>query len=514
MFKIKIRSAESINGNVAPGFAAAWKTLEAALDEIFKGNVNNLSFERLYHTVYVIVLRKQGTELYDSLRDSVCVRLRNSKETIINSDRTSLLNDFLCLWEKQCQSLRLISDVTMYLDRVYCKENRKPFVFDMGLQLFRDNIMMELKDDIHSLMIQQINSARLGQKDSSLAQLKEVVELMEMLSSSEETYFQHNFEPFLLEETQAFYKDFMKSKRGIADAYIRSVKSQLELESELCNNFLNSDTCLKVTKLVEGILISENITFLAGEVLSELLREGDYATLELLFQLCHEPKDKSHLLKQVSSHFVKEGMGIEEDRTIKKKGQVAFKWITDVLQLKKKYEDMISLVGEEDTTKQSVIGQSLATFLNQNGRKTAEYLAIYMDTLLRLPASAENISKESLEECTAIFKALREKDIFERVYKQQLSKRLLQQRSSLKVEKQVISKMKEEVGSTFTSKLEGMFRDMMISQSYNAKFQQSYGAPFPYEANVLTSTCWPFQGVNADEEEVVLPTDLERLKLA
>ena len=63
-----------------------------------------------------------------------------------------------------------------------------------------------------------------------------------------------------------------------------------------------------------------------------------------------------------------------------------------------------------------------------------------------------------------LFRYLEEKDVFERYYKQHLAKRLLQNKSaSDDAEKNMISRLKTECGCQFTCKLEGMFKDISVS---------------------------------------------------
>ena len=63
------------------------------------------------------------------------------------------------------------------------------------------------------------------------------------------------------------------------------------------------------------------------------------------------------------------------------------------------------------------------------------------------------------------------KDYFEAFYKKALSKRLLMGRSaSVDAEKAMLSKLKNECGSGFTQKLEGMFKDMEISKELSIAF--------------------------------------------
>ena len=65
------------------------------------------------------------------------------------------------------------------------------------------------------------------------------------------------------------------------------------------------------------------------------------------------------------------------------------------------------------------------------------------------------------------------KDVFEAFYKKDLAKRLLVGKSaSVDAEKSMLSKLKQECGAAFTSKLEGMFKDMELSKDVLLHFKQ------------------------------------------
>lgn len=72
-----------------------------------------------------------------------------------------------------------------------------------------------------------------------------------------------------------------------------------------------------------------------------------------------------------------------------------------------------------------------------------------------------------------LFRFIHGKDVFEAFYKKDLAKRLLVGKSaSVDAEKAMLSKLKQECGGGFTSKLEGMFKDMELSKDINIAFKQ------------------------------------------
>lgn len=96
------------------------------------------------------------------------------------------------------------------------------------------------------------------------------------------------------------------------------------------------------------------------------------------------------------------------------------------------------------------------------------------------------------------------KDVFEAFYKKDLAKRLLVGKSaSVDAEKSMLSKLKQECGGAFTSKLEGMFKDMELSRDIMLQFKQVSIKIVPTHRWVIvyfiarrrvlinTCNCWP-----------------------
>jgi cullin-4 len=165
------------------------------------------------------------------------------------------------------------------------------------------------------------------------------------------------------------------------------------------------------------------------------------------------------------------------------------------------------------------------TFINARANRPAELVAKYIDGALRavraLVSSASSriiflifsflappafpsqgnkgTSEEELEtlleRVLILFRYISGKDVFEAFYKKDLAKRLLLGKSaSIDAEKSMIAKLKAECGAAFTTKLEGMFKDVETSRDVAAAFRASPAArrvPAGTEVavSVLTAGC-------------------------
>lgn len=131
-----------------------------------------------------------------------------------------------------------------------------------------------------------------------------------------------------------------------------------------------------------------------------------------------------------------------------------FKIVEDLLEFKKKSEELISRVFSEkeylDLFK-SAVKEGFEYFLNIDPNKIAEYLAKYLDFHLKKSSGQTGITDEKLEqlinEVIQLFRYVKAKDVFEEFYTRGLCRRLLLKKSaSYEAERSMISKLKTECG--------------------------------------------------------------------
>lgn len=168
----------------------------------------------------------------------------------------------------------------------------------------------------------------------------------------------------------------------------------------------------------------------------------------------------------------------------------------------------------------SAVNEAFERFINSFS-KSAEYISLYVDKLLRkdFKTTSDDEIDTKLDSIMTLFRYLNEKDVFERYYKQHLTKRLLHAKTvSSDAERSFISKMKTECGYLYTSKMEVMFNDMKLSEDttrlFRAKVEKEKidmkGVDF--SVSVLTTMSWPISpkdpsvsGADKGKSDVILP---------
>lgn len=121
-----------------------WTLLKSAIQEIQKKNNSGLSFEELYRNAYTMVLHKYGERLYTGLKEVVTQHLENKvREDVLRSLHNNFLQTLNLAWNDHQTSMVMIRDILMYMDRVYVQQNDVDNVYNLGLIIFRDQVILK-----------------------------------------------------------------------------------------------------------------------------------------------------------------------------------------------------------------------------------------------------------------------------------------------------------------------------------------------------------------------------------
>lgn len=455
------------------------------------------------------------------------------------------------IWSDHCLCTRMISDILMYLDRVYSREAGLPLVYDSGLILFRDNLIRNPEFQVGSYLykniISEIQKERRGEMIDRLA-IKPIISMLESLPSGQridsESLYQADFEPLLETASAEFFDNAAEvlTENGIeASSYIHKVRQWLEEETLRTNMYLPQSTLLRIMPVIENTLITQRIEKVINEQNTGLVfwcENEKYDDLGLLYGLVGRIDDQYDCIRSaLSAKLLQDGRGLnrmiqmmtEEAKEAKSKGNkeraqalsptnIAINWISKVLDLKKRYDEILKQSFKNNKGFEMTIDNAFSQFINEN-KKVSEFLSLYIDDHLKKSFKGKNDEEveEVLEQTIMVFRFIGDKDLFEMYYKAHLAKRLLSNRSvSEEIEKTFISKIQREVGTALTSKLEGMFRDMRISRDTMAHFRTAKQSgeiqtSMDINVNVLTTTCWP-NGVANSSTTCILPPEVDSAK--
>ncbi|GMH01712.1 hypothetical protein Nepgr_003551 [Nepenthes gracilis] len=486
---------------VDPQYAdKTWKILEHAIHEIYNHNASGLSFEELYRNAYNMVLHKFGEKLYSGLVLTMTTHLKEISKSVEAAHGGSFLEELNRKWADHNKALQMIRDILMYMDRTFVPSTHKTPVHDLGLNLWRDNVIHS--SNIQTRLLNTILELILRERTGEVINRGLMRNIIEMLMDLGSTVYQEDFEKPFLEVSADFYR--LESQQYIeccdCGDYLKKAERRLNEEIERVTHYLDAKSESKITNVVEKEMIAnhmQRLVHMENSGLVNMLLDDKYEDLGRMYNLFRRvPNGLSTIRDVMTSHVRDTGKQLVTDPE-RVKDPVEF--VQRLLDEKDKYDMIISLAFSNDKTFQNALNSSFEYFINLNAR-SPEFISLFVDDKLRkgLKDFSEEDVETVLDKVMMLFRYLQEKDVFEKYYKQHLAKRLLSGKTlSDEAERSLVVKLKTECGYQFTCKLEGMFTDMKTSQDTMQGFYASQGAEIgdgpALVVQVLTTGSWPTQ---------------------
>ncbi|AEO53813.1 hypothetical protein MYCTH_2295637 [Thermothelomyces thermophilus ATCC 42464] len=457
-------------------------------------------------------------------------------------------------WEDHNMSMNMVADILMYLERTYVAESRRPSIFAATIGLFRDHILRNdlggaseqldrpfvIFDILNAVVLDLINMERDGDIiDRNL--LRQITSMLESLYETDEEIentklYLTVFEPRFLSASRDFYKNECEKllREGNASAWLRHTQRRLREERDRCETTLSILTTDKIASVVEQELIVAKLNdFLAmeGSGMKSMIDNDRYEDLSILYQLISRVDKTKQALRTILQSRVME-LGLEIEQTLKNtdfsasaaagaeaedgaegggktKAQplsaaaqqtaAAIKWVDDVLQLKDKFDNLSKTCFNDDLVLQSAVTKSFSEFINMFNR-SSEFVSLFIDDSLKrgLKGKSDEDVEIVLQKAIVLLNYLADRDMFERYYQKHLARRLLHNKSEVHIEKELVRRMRAELGNHFTAKFEGMFKDMELSKDLSESYRDHVRGLGDADTknidlgiHVLTTNNWP-----------------------
>ena len=448
------------------------------------------------------------------------------------------------------------------------------------MALFRDNVLrVPVRPDSPTTVANVLESTVLFliqlERDGHMIDRPLIRKCVNMLEGLYETIVEEEteklyvttFEPQFLNASVAFYQKegTRLLEEGDAMTFCRQTLKRIAEEEERCNVTLAPGTKSKINEVIDRELISPNIgevVRMEGTGVRHMLDQKQFDGLRDLYMLnARVDGKKSVLTQEVRARIVELGQAIntmslapppdptqatnsanldstkrtkdqkkeksaEKERPVNAQTASAIKWVDEILALKRQFDNVWLHSFQSDQTLLKSIDDSFGEFINRNIR-SSEFLSLFFDENLKkgVKGKTEDEVDALLDNGILLLRYIKDKDLFETYYKKHLARRLLMKKSaSMDAERQMISKMKMEVGNQFTQRIEAMFKDMTISQDLTTSYKQHMSRTNAadddrpdLEVHVLTSTMWPLDvmGKHKDKMEAppcIYPQQIKTLK--
>lgn len=511
-----------------------WASMQQGIQKLIRllegqqeSQFNAEQYMMLYTTIYNMCTQKPpydySEQLYQRYKDAFNTYINDMVLPSLHEHRDEvLLKELLKRWENHKVMVRWLSRFFNYLDRYYVLRHSLHPLKDVGLLCFRDRVYSEVKRNARAALLRQIERERDGDMiDRSL--LKNILDIFIEVGMGNMDHYERDFEEVMLTETGGYYK--RKAAEWInqdsCPDYMLKAEECLRLEEERVDNYLHASTKPKLLKQVEEEVLRKYENDLLQKEHSgcaALLRDDKTEDLARMYRLFSRiSKGLDPISDCFREHVESEGMKLvkqvaeaveakkEKDAGKPSKdsgGSHEQQYVRQVIALHDKYLAYVSTCFANSSLFHKALKEAFEGFCNKNvaGSTSAELMANFCDNILKKGGS-EKLSDEAIDETldkvVKLLAYISDKDLFAEFYRKRLARRLLQDKSaSDDHERSILTRLKQQCGAQFTSKMEGMVTDLALAREKQQSFEEwkqqtERQLPIDISVTVLTTGFWP-----------------------
>nr|CCA24461.1 PREDICTED: similar to Cullin4B (CUL4B) isoform 3 pu [Albugo laibachii Nc14] len=531
--KLTIRPLKKIPSIPKSFEEESWQKLHAAIVAVQKKEAISFSREELYRLVEDVCTWKLAANLYTKLQSCcacfIAESVRNlgrfihcslpnssistyiAKNSSLRQGASAFLERVAVLWEDHCNNMLAIRMIFLYLDRTYVMQTPHILsIWEMGLMLLRVEFQNcpQVEQHLIACLLILIEKERNGESIHHHF----LRTLIKMLSSLQ--LYHNKFEiPFITASEQYYTTEGNQLVEQVSvSQFLIHVEKRLEEEQDRVIQYLDSTSTKKsLIHVVEVKLLKPHVDTLLEKGFENLVKEKRVEDLKRAYMLFSRI-DAIQILKVAFGECLRKHVTSLVTAT----GNASL--VEKLLQTKKDADTVLKNAFSGQQEFSFVLKKSMETAINIQSSRPAELIAKYVDAKLRTgnKGGSETQIEALLDDVIVLFRYIQSKDVFEAFYKKDLAKRLLLGKSaSFDLEKLMLSKLRTECGSSFTNKLEGMFKDIDLSQNVATQFQNHSASraaldkmndPVDLHVQVLTTGFWPpYAAVEINLPSVLVP---------
>ncbi|KOM33528.1 hypothetical protein LR48_Vigan01g308400 [Vigna angularis] len=506
--------------------------LKNILEGLPETQFSSEDYMMLYTTIYNMCTQKPphdySQQLYDKYRESF-------EEYIVSTVLPSLrekhdefmLRELVKRWANHKIMVRWLSRFFHYLDRYFIARRSLPPLNEVGLTCFRDLVYKEVNGKVRDAVISLINKVFLLMKidqeregeQIDRALLKNVLDIFVEIGMGQMDHYENDFETAMLKDTSAYYS--RKASNWILEDscpdYMLKAEECLKREKDRVAHYLHSSSEPKLLEKVQHELLSVYANQLLEKEHSgchALLRDDKVEDLSRMFRLFSKiPRGLDPVSSIFKLHVTTEGMALvkqAEDAASNKKAEkkdiVGLQeqvFVRKVIELHDKYLAYVNDCFQNHTLFHKALKEAFEVFCNKGvaGSSSAELLASFCDNILKKGGSeklSDEAIEETLEKVVKLLAYISDKDLFAEFYRKKLARRLLFDKSANDDhERSILTKLKQQCGGQFTSKMEGMVTDLTLAKENQTSFEEylsnnpNADPGIDLTVTVLTTGFWP-----------------------
>ena len=449
-----------------------------------------------------------------------------SKETNVN-----LIDAFIKHTEHITFLSYWMNRIFCYLDRFYTKAKCKITLAKNALTLYTENFFNQFKNNIFIEVNKLIREDRQGIREYR-PKIKIVMRIIKDLdyefpklikennkiswiqekenSKGTEIAIQNDwYENYFLGDTLKFSRD--KGKADVqtlsAPEYIVSQLKYLDEEYERQREFINEKFHNKINDINYQNLIGDHMKEIASmdtgiKKMLETKNDVQLTNLYKLFKLY--PASLVEITEEFQPYIKSRGNTLYENKELSKDPK---KFIPELISLKKEMDKLVLECFENNNTFQDVKNKAFSLFMKKD--VYAKQLSNYADFCMRngFKGKSQEEIDHTLNDIIDLFKCLNSKLVFQNESNKKMSERLIKKLSlSTLSERLFITKLKQEAGVTYVSKMQEMMNDLEKNKNETESYKSMphKGAPngIKLDITVISQSAWEVSKKNMEKIEM------------
>ncbi|CAN6690524.1 unnamed protein product [Malus baccata var. baccata] len=482
--------------------------LKRILEGLPEPQFSSEEYMMLYTTIYNMCTQKPpndySQQLYDKYREAFEEYITSTVLPALREKHDEfMLRELVKRWANHKLMVRWLSRFFHYLDRYFIARRSLPALNEVGLTCFRDLVYREVNANARIAVIDLIDKEREGEQiDRAL--LKNVVDIFVEIGMGQMESYEQDFEAHLLVDSGEYYS--RKAANWIltdtCPEYMSKAEECLKREKERVNNYLHSSSEQKLVEKVQHellIVYSTQLLEKEGSGCRAMLRLDKVDDLSRIFRLYNKiPKGLDPVSLVFKQHITAEGTALvqqaEDAASSQARGGAGTQeqvLIKNIIELHDKYMKYVDDSFQNHTLFHKALKEAFEVFCNKSvsGSSSAELLAGFCDNILKKGGSdrlSDEAIEETLEKVVKLLAYISDKDLYAEFYS-----------ANEDHERSILTKLKQQCGGQFTSKMEGMVTDLTIARDHQKGFEEylhdnpAVNPGMDLTVTVLTTGYWP-----------------------
>ena len=504
---------------------------------------NNSTHMTCYNTIYNFTDSGYGDELLNFHNSKIEEAANGCYERIKNLSGFDFIDSFIDCNNKLNSLIFSMSRIFMYTsnnhlkgtdDKNNVRKYQQDDVSEFSMEIYKKNFFDKLKNKIFSSLNEiLIRDERNGNNEFriKLISIMKTLQCMDynkprILKISETSKnwqeeekdtakikltYQDEWFKYFESETIKYIRN--KAERDIknnsAPEYVKCELKYLDEEDERLDSYVYGGYHARIKEINYEYLIKNNAQQIVDmdTGINNMFKTKKKDELNEVYQLFSFYPECLKLIQSSFRAYIRERLlALYNDKEFSKDPK---KFVPALIDLKKEMDEIVVLCFANDNDFQDQENKEFSVLMSKD--HYPKQLANYADFCMRngFKGKSEEEIEGTLNDIISIFKNINSKLVFQSETEKKMSDRLIKGLSiNMNAEKMLISKLKQENGVTYVSKMNEMISDLEKNKAeYEGyKLSKSHGAPggIKFNIQVISQSAWDINKSNMEKIEVPL----------